>query len=116
MGMRNPGAEVEPPLLTSIFLATTEGISALALPYKRTSHSWLKISAQDVKDNICIFAKKGLTPSQIVVIFRDSHGLLNREFGIEKSMILARDKLEICWRKFDFSEEGPSFCQSQTKP
>ncbi|BBG97411.1 Ribosomal L22e protein family [Prunus dulcis] len=29
--------------------------------------SWLKISTQDVEENICKFAKKGLTPSQIGV-------------------------------------------------
>ncbi|KAG6749387.1 hypothetical protein POTOM_046432 [Populus tomentosa] len=52
-----------------------KGISASALPYKRTSPSWLKISPQDVDDNICKFAKKGLTPSQIGVILRDSHGI-----------------------------------------
>ncbi|KAG5234464.1 40S ribosomal protein [Salix suchowensis] len=52
-----------------------KGISASALPYKRTPPNWLKISAQDVDDNICKFAKKGLTPSQIGVILRDSHGI-----------------------------------------
>ncbi|GMN40916.1 hypothetical protein TIFTF001_010137 [Ficus carica] len=52
-----------------------KGISASALPYKRTPPSWLKISSQDVDENICKFAKKGLTPSQIGVILRDSHGL-----------------------------------------
>ncbi|GKB78441.1 40S ribosomal protein S13 [Tanacetum coccineum] len=52
-----------------------KGISASAKPYKRTPPSWLKISSQDVEDNICKFAKKGLTPSQIGVILRDSHGI-----------------------------------------
>ncbi|XWS61028.1 hypothetical protein CRYUN_Cryun07bG0090600 [Craigia yunnanensis] len=52
-----------------------KGISASALPYKRTPPSWLKISSQDVEENICKFAKKGLTPSQIGVILRDSHGI-----------------------------------------
>ncbi|KAE8693790.1 40S ribosomal protein S13 [Hibiscus syriacus] len=52
-----------------------KGISASALPYKRTPPSWLKISSQDMEDNICKFAKKGLTPSQIGVILRDSHGI-----------------------------------------
>ena len=28
-----------------------------------------------MEDNICKFAKKGLTPSQIGVILRDSHGI-----------------------------------------
>ncbi|GMP52564.1 hypothetical protein CsSME_00018325 [Camellia sinensis var. sinensis] len=52
-----------------------KGISASALPYKRTPPSWLKISSQDVEDNICKFAKKGMTPSQIGVILRDSQGI-----------------------------------------
>ncbi|XP_062157514.1 small ribosomal subunit protein uS15 [Alnus glutinosa] len=52
-----------------------KGISASALPYKRTPPSWLKTTYQDVEDNICKFAKKGLTPSQIGVILRDSHGI-----------------------------------------
>ncbi|OIW10648.1 hypothetical protein TanjilG_16020 [Lupinus angustifolius] len=52
-----------------------KGMSASALPYKRTPPSWLKISTQDVEENICKFAKKGLTPSQIGVILRDSHGI-----------------------------------------
>ncbi|KAH0470143.1 hypothetical protein IEQ34_001701 [Dendrobium chrysotoxum] len=53
----------------------SKGISSSALPYKRTPPSWLKTSSQDVEDNICKFAKKGLTPSQIGVILRDSHGI-----------------------------------------
>ncbi|WKA05528.1 hypothetical protein VitviT2T_023490 [Vitis vinifera] len=52
-----------------------KGISSSALPYKRTPPSWLKISSQDVEENICKFAKKGMTPSQIGVILRDSHGI-----------------------------------------
>merc|ERR1712129_686718 len=52
-----------------------KGISSSALPYKRTPPSWLKVTNQDVEDNICKFAKKGLTPSQIGVILRDSHGI-----------------------------------------
>ncbi|KAL2248591.1 UNVERIFIED_CONTAM: 40S ribosomal protein S13 [Sesamum indicum] len=55
--------------------AQPRGISASALPYKRTPPSWLKISSQDVEENICKFAKRGMTPSQIGVILRDSHGI-----------------------------------------
>ncbi|CAK8536490.1 unnamed protein product [Lathyrus sativus] len=51
-----------------------KGISSSALPYRRTSPSWLKISTQDVDENICKF-EKGLTPSQIGVSLRDSHGI-----------------------------------------
>ncbi|KAI3741230.1 hypothetical protein L1987_58900 [Smallanthus sonchifolius] len=48
---------------------------ASAKPYKRSPPSWLKISSQDVEENICKFARKGLTPSQIGVILRDSLGI-----------------------------------------
>nr|VDC70643.1 unnamed protein product [Brassica rapa] len=52
-----------------------KGISASALPYKRSPPTWLKTTALDVDESICKFAKKGLTPSQIGVIIRDSHGI-----------------------------------------
>jgi len=52
-----------------------KGISDSAIPYKRTPPSWLKISSQEVCDHVCKLAKKGLTPSQIGVILRDSHGI-----------------------------------------
>ncbi|KAK2448371.1 40S ribosomal protein S13 [Trifolium repens] len=52
-----------------------KGISSSALPYKRTPPTWINISTHDVDDTICKFAKKGLTPSQIGVILRDSHGI-----------------------------------------
>ncbi|BFG20046.1 hypothetical protein CerSpe_063200 [Prunus speciosa] len=42
---------------------------------KRSSPSWLKVTAPDVEENICKFARKGMTPSQIGVILRDSHGI-----------------------------------------
>jgi len=52
-----------------------KGISGSAQPYKRSPPSWLKISTPEVTDLICKLAKKGLTPSQIGVILRDSHGV-----------------------------------------
>merc|ERR1712154_391597 len=52
-----------------------KGISKSALPYKRTPPSWLKISPTDVEEHVCKLAKKGLTPSQIGAILRDSHGI-----------------------------------------
>jgi len=52
-----------------------KGIADSALPYKRTPPSWLKITHQEVTDHVCKLAKKGLTPSQIGVILRDSHGI-----------------------------------------
>ena len=52
-----------------------KGISKSALPYKRTPASWVKQTAADVEDRVCKYAKKGLTPSQIGVILRDSQGI-----------------------------------------
>ena len=52
-----------------------KGISGSALPYKRTPPAWLKITPEKVVDVICKFAKKGLTPSNIGTILRDSHGV-----------------------------------------
>mmetsp|Transcript_6171 Transcript_6171/g.6339 ORF Transcript_6171/g.6339 Transcript_6171/m.6339 type:complete len:152 (-) Transcript_6171:90-545(-) len=52
-----------------------KGISKSSLPYKRTPPSWLKVTPTQVEDNVCKLAKKGLTPSQIGVILRDSNGI-----------------------------------------
>jgi len=55
--------------------APGKGISKSARPYKRSPPSWLKISPADVEEHVCKLAKKGLTPSQIGVILRDSNGI-----------------------------------------
>ena len=52
-----------------------KGIAQSALPYKRTPPSWLKTSSRDVEDHVCKLARKGLSPSQIGVLLRDSHGI-----------------------------------------
>jgi len=52
-----------------------KGISQSALPYRRSVPNWLKLSPDDVKEQIYKLAKKGLRPSQIGVILRDSHGV-----------------------------------------
>merc|ERR1712217_286833 len=52
-----------------------KGISASALPYRRSVPTWLKLTSDDVKEQIVKLSKKGLTPSQIGVILRDSHGV-----------------------------------------
>ncbi|ORY97825.1 40S ribosomal protein S13 [Syncephalastrum racemosum] len=52
-----------------------KGISQSALPYRRSPPSWLKASPEEVVDMICKSAKKGLSPAQIGVILRDSHGV-----------------------------------------
>eukprot|EP01031_Cornospumella_fuschlensis_P037634 gene37634-45719_t len=51
------------------------GISKSALPYKRTPPSWLKTTPSQVEEHVNKLAKRGLTPSQIGVILRDSHGV-----------------------------------------
>jgi small subunit ribosomal protein S13e len=52
-----------------------KGISKSSLPYKRTPAAWVKTTAATVEDQVCKFAKKGLTPSQIGVLLRDQHGV-----------------------------------------
>lgn len=52
-----------------------KGISKSALPYRRTPPSWLKTTPSEVVDHVSKLARKGLTPSQIGVILRDSHGI-----------------------------------------
>merc|ERR1719270_898066 len=54
--------------------APGKGISQSALPYRRSVPTWLKLTSDEVKDQIYKLAKKGLTPSQIGVILRDSQG------------------------------------------
>jgi hypothetical protein len=46
-----------------------------ALPYRRAPPTWLKTTPHDVVDQIQKLARKGLTPSQIGVTLRDSHGI-----------------------------------------
>ena len=60
--------------------APGKGISQSALPYRRTVPTWLKLTPEDVKEQIFKLSKKGLTPSQIGVILRDSHGVAQVRF------------------------------------
>ena len=53
----------------------SKGISKSALPYRRTQPQWQKVNAGEVVEHVSKLAKKGLTPSQIGVILRDSHGI-----------------------------------------
>jgi small subunit ribosomal protein S13e len=55
--------------------APGKGISSSALPYRRTPPSWVKTTPEEVCEQIFKLAKKGLSPSQIGVILRDSHGI-----------------------------------------
>ena len=52
-----------------------KGISRSALPYRRTAPSWCKASSEQVVEDIKKYAKKGMTPSQIGVVLRDSMGI-----------------------------------------
>ncbi|XP_052893587.1 40S ribosomal protein S13 [Anopheles moucheti] len=60
--------------------APGKGISKSALPYRRSVPSWLKLNADDVKEQIKKLGKKGMTPSQIGIILRDSHGVAQVRF------------------------------------
>ncbi|KAF7314544.1 Ribosomal protein S13 [Mycena kentingensis (nom. inval.)] len=55
--------------------APGKGISSSALPYRRAPPSWLKTTPEEVVEHIVKLARKGLTPSQIGVTLRDSHGI-----------------------------------------
>jgi small subunit ribosomal protein S13e len=57
-----------------------KGISSSALPYSRRAPSWLKTSATEVVDQIHKLARRGMTPSQIGVVLRDSHGVAQVRF------------------------------------
>merc|ERR1739845_26641 len=59
--------------------APGKGISQSALPYRRSVPQWMKLTSDEVKDQIYKLAKKGLTPSQIGVL-RDSHGVAQVRF------------------------------------
>ena len=52
-----------------------KGISKSSIPYSRTTPAWLKVTPDQVEDQICKLARKGATPSQIGVVLRDSHGI-----------------------------------------
>ncbi|CAG8549572.1 4865_t:CDS:2 [Ambispora gerdemannii] len=55
--------------------APGKGISSSALPYRRTPPSWVKTTPEEVCELIFKHAKKGMSPSQIGVQLRDSHGI-----------------------------------------
>lgn len=52
-----------------------KGISASAIPYSRQPPSWVKATPDQVVEQIIKLARKGLSPSQIGVVLRDSHGV-----------------------------------------
>ena len=52
-----------------------KGIARSSLPYRRSPPSWCKNEPEQVKEDILKYAKKGMTPSQIGVLLRDSQGI-----------------------------------------
>ncbi|KAJ2851712.1 ribosomal 40S subunit protein S13 [Coemansia brasiliensis] len=52
-----------------------KGISKSAIPYRRTPASWVKATPEDVCEQICKLARKGVPPSQIGALLRDAHGI-----------------------------------------
>eukprot|EP00450_Noctiluca_scintillans_P006773 CAMPEP_0194507100 /NCGR_PEP_ID=MMETSP0253-20130528/36090_1 /TAXON_ID=2966 /ORGANISM="Noctiluca scintillans" /LENGTH=148 /DNA_ID=CAMNT_0039349933 /DNA_START=1 /DNA_END=447 /DNA_ORIENTATION=- len=52
-----------------------KGMSSTTLPYKRRAPSWIKLKPEDLSEQICKLAKKGMTPSSIGVTLRDSFGV-----------------------------------------
>uniref|UniRef100_A0A452E5A5 Small ribosomal subunit protein uS15 n=1 Tax=Capra hircus TaxID=9925 RepID=A0A452E5A5_CAPHI len=78
--------------------APRKGLCQSALPYHRSVPTWMKLTSDNVKEQIYKLAKKGLTPSQIGVILRDSPGVAqvrfvtgNKILRILKSKGLASD-------------------------
>ncbi|CAB4061715.1 RP-S13e [Lepeophtheirus salmonis] len=63
----------------SINLVVLSEILKLIHDGSRSVPTWLKLTPSEVKEQIYKLAKKGLTPSQIGVILRDSHGVAQSE-------------------------------------
>ncbi|KZV66646.1 hypothetical protein PENSPDRAFT_755581 [Peniophora sp. CONT] len=68
-----------------------------ALPYRRTPPSWLKTGPEDLVDQIAKLARKGLTPSQIGVTLRDSHGIPQVRFVTDDYKVLRPSIPEDLW-------------------
>ena len=66
--------------------APGKGLSQSALPYRRSVPTWLKLTSDDVKEQLYQLAKKGLTPSQIGMILRDLHGVAQVHFVTGKKI------------------------------
>lgn len=63
-------------LTVSLVFLTWYPLSASSsLPYRRSQPSWSKVTPEEVCDQIFKLARRGLGPSQIGVILRDSHGV-----------------------------------------
>ncbi|ERE82912.1 40S ribosomal protein S13 [Cricetulus griseus] len=67
--------------------APGRGLSQLVLPYHCSVPTLLKLTSDDVKKKIYKQAKRGLTPSQTVVILRDSHGVAQVRFVTDNKIL-----------------------------
>ena len=63
------------PLCMGRLHSNGKGISSSALPYVRSAPQWVKASPEDVIEQISRLARKGMTPSQIGVLLRDTMGI-----------------------------------------
>merc|ERR1711916_48343 len=52
-----------------------KGISASAVPYRRTAPAWLKVTSRDLVKKVVELARKGVMPSMIALTLRDSMGV-----------------------------------------
>merc|ERR1712146_589843 len=52
-----------------------KGISASAVPYRRTAPAWLKVTSRDLVKKVVELARKGMMPSMIALTLRDSMGV-----------------------------------------
>lgn len=52
-----------------------KGIASSAKPYKRSAPQWVKSSPEEIEEQCCKLAKKGMRPSAIGVTLRDSLGV-----------------------------------------
>uniref|UniRef100_A0ABI7YTA8 non-specific serine/threonine protein kinase n=1 Tax=Felis catus TaxID=9685 RepID=A0ABI7YTA8_FELCA len=84
-----------------------EGQSQSALPYCRSVPTWLKLMSDDVKEQIYKLAKKGLSPSQIGVILRHSHGVA-QVWNIKQMIKLTQEHIEALLDKFGGEHNPPS--------
>ena len=84
-----------------------KGISRSALPYRRSVPTWQKLTSQDVEEQIVKLARKGLRPSQIGVILRDSHGVAQvRRITGNKIVRILRSKVIFNHLSFNFLFQG----------
>lgn len=88
-----------------------KGISKSALPYSRAPPAWLKVTPDQLVDQICKLARKGATPSQIGTVLRDSHGVaqvkvVTGTFWQASSPMALFDGFRRYGERFGFGDDG----------